>query len=88
MASDSTPSTAEYMTDTSGSSVQIVVPVVDLTGEATASSGGPPSHTSAHSAAVVSVRSSSGLGQDSPQAVSIHDAISVQSSHFSSARGQ
>ena len=87
MASDSAPSTAEYVTDRSGSSVQIVAPVVDLTGEATASSGGPLSHTSAHSAPVVSVRSS-GRGQDSPQAASIHDAISVQSSHLSSAHGQ
>ena len=88
MASDSAPSTAEYVIDTSGSSVLIVAPVVGLTGEATASSGGPPSHTSAHSAPVVSVRSSSGRGQDSPQAAAIHDAISVQSSHFSSAHGQ
>ena len=88
MASDSARSTAEYVTDTSGSSVQIVAPVVDLMGEATASSGGPPSHTSALFAPVVSVRSSSGRGQDSPQAAWIQDAISVQSSHFSSARGQ
>ena len=65
MASDSARSTAEYVTDTSGSSVQIVAPVVDLMGGATASSGGPPSHTSALSAPVVSVRSSSGRGQDS-----------------------
>ena len=88
MASDSAPSTAEYVTDTSGSSVQIVAPVVDLTGEAIVSSGGPPSHASAHSAPIVSVRSSCGRGQDSLQAASIHDAISVQSSQISSAHGQ
>ena len=88
MASDSARSTAEYVTDTSGSSVQIVAPVVDLTGEATASSNGPPSHVSAHSVPVVSVRSSSGRDQDSPHAASIQDAISVQSSHISSAHGQ
>ena len=84
----SAPSTAEYVTDTSGSSVQIVAPVVDLTGEAIASSGKPPSHTSALSAPVVSVRSSSGRGQDSLQAAAIYDAIFVQSSHLSSAHGQ
>ena len=88
MASDSAPSTAEYVTDTSGSSIQIVAPVVGLMGEAIASSGGPPSHTSAHSAPVVSIRSSSGRGQDSLQAASIHDGISVQSSRLSSAHGQ
>ena len=88
MASDSARSTAEYVTDTSGSSVQIVAPVVDLTGEATASSNGPPCHVSAHSVPVVSVRSSSGRDQDSPHAASIQDAISVQSSHISSAHGQ
>ena len=88
MASDSARSTAEYVTDTSGSSVQIVAPVVDLTGEATASSNGPPSHVSAHSVPVVSVRSSSVRDQDSPHAASIQDAISVQSSHISSAHGQ
>ena len=88
IASDIALSTAEYVTDTSGSSVQIVAPVVDLTGEATASSGGPPSHASAHSAPVVSVCSSFGRDRDSPPAASIHDAISVQSSHPSSAHGQ
>ena len=88
MASDSARSTAEYATDTSGSSVQIVAPVVDLTGEATASSNGPPSHVSAHSMPVVSIRSSSVRDQDSPHAASIQDAISVQSSHISSAHGQ
>ena len=70
------------------SSDQIVAPVEDLTGEATASSGGPPSHTSVHSAPVVSICSSSCRGQDSPQAASIHDAISAQSSHLSSAHWQ
>ena len=88
MASDSARSTAEYVTDTSGSSVQIVAPVVDLTGEETASNNGPPSHVSAHSVPVVSVRSSSGRDQDSPHAASVQDAISVQSSHISSAHGQ
>ena len=64
MASDSAPGTAKYVTDTSGTSVQIVALVVDLMGEAIASSGGPPSHTSALSTPVVSVRSTSGRGQD------------------------
>ena len=38
MAYDSAPSTAEYATDTSCSSAQIVAPIVDLTREATAAS--------------------------------------------------
>ena len=88
MASESAQSTAEYVTDTSGSSVQIVAPVVDLTGEATASSNGQPSRASAHSAPVVSVRSSSGPDHDSPPGATTQDAISVQSSHLSSAHAQ
>ena len=88
MASDCAPSTAEHVTDTSGSSVQIVAPVADLMGEATASSNGPPSHVSAQSAPIVSVRSSFGRGHDSPQAASIQGAISLQSSHISPAHGQ
>ena len=66
----------------SGSSVQIVAPVVELTGEATASSNGRPSHVSSHSMPFVSVRSSSVRDQDSPHAGSIQDTISVQSSHI------
>ena len=78
----SEPSTTGYVTDTSGNSVQIVAPVVDLTGEGTASSDG---HPSLASPPVVSVHSSSGREPDSFHASSAHDAISVQSSHLSSA---
>ena len=60
MTSASEPSTAEHVIDTSGSSVRIVAPVVDLTGEATASSDGYPSQAFLP---VVSVRSSSGRGR-------------------------
>ena len=88
MASGSARSTAEYVTDTSGSYVQIVASFVDLMGEATAWSHGPPCHVSAHSVPVVSVRSASGRDQDSLHASSIQDAISVQSSHISSTHGQ
>ena len=88
MAFDSAPGTAEYMADTANSSVQIVAPVVDSTGEAIASSNRSPSHISAQSAPFVSVLFSSGPGYDSSQAASIQDAISMRSSHISSARGQ
>ena len=79
---ESEQSTTEYITDTSGNSVQIVAPVVDLTGEGVASSDG---HPSLASPPVVSVHSSSGREPESFHASSAHDAISVHSSHLSSA---
>ena len=87
MASDSAPCTAEYVTDKSGSSVQILVPVVDFMGEAITSSNRPHSHFSAQSTPVVPVRSSPSHRQDSPEAASIKEATSVQSLHISLAHG-
>jgi len=78
----SEPSTTEYITGTSCEPVQVVAPVVDMTGERIASSDG---HSSLTSPPVVSVHSSSGRRPDRFNAASSRDAISVQSSQLRSA---